>query len=140
VADLVITASQVKLISGVPKRGIAGVAVAAGKSIFVDPADAERIKLADANGTGDSRRCAGVALCDAAAHQPIEYADNGEVQLTTGSAIAAAGTLIVLSGNAGMMAPHGDIVAGWYTNVLGYMSADGKKLKLALLQADVAQA
>jgi hypothetical protein len=136
-ADLVITAAQVKLLNGTPKRGIAGVALAAGQAFYIDTLDGNRFKLADANGFADARVCAGIVLNNAAVDQPVQYADAGQIRLSTGSTVGLAGLMVVLSGNPGQLAPHTDLTTGWQANLIGFLDSTGKILNLALATSGV---
>ena len=117
-ADLVITASQVKAGAGaVEGTGVAGAAITAGQSVYEDQADG-RIKLADSNLSLAAAKAKGVALHGALANQPVRYQKGGKVIVGAGAA-PAKGTIYVVSGTAGGIAPHGDLLSGIYTTILG---------------------
>lgn len=133
-ADLVITASQVKAGAGaVEGTGVAGAAITAGQAVYEDQADG-KIKLADANLSLAAAKSRGVALHGALANQPIRYQKGGKVILGAG-ANPVKGTIYGVSGTAGGIAkladPTGtgpgssDLVSGWHTTILGVGDGDG---------------
>lgn len=138
-ADYVITAAQVTAgVSATTKTGTAGATIAAGEALYEDPADS-KLKLADANGaTADIRKGIGLALHASADGQPLKYATEGELTLSTGAAIGAVGATVILSATPGKLAPVTDNVAGWWVNVLGFLSADGKKITLSIIRSPAA--
>lgn len=116
--DLVVTAAQVKKAEGaLTDRGIAGVTMTAGQSLFRDAADLNRIKLADANTLAEAE-CIGVGLHAALADQPIEFQRGGNLTIGAGAA-PAVGVIYVVSSTAGGIAPAADLGAGEYATVIG---------------------
>ena len=137
-AEFSITASHVTKETGSAKTGTAGDTLTAGMGLYIDTSDSNKLKKCDANGTGDAKTCAGIALHNASSGQPIEYLDNGQVVLTTGSALGVAGLPVIAGATTpGALAPHTDLAAGWIPNVLGFLDTTGKKLKLNITRADV---
>ena len=133
-ADLVITASQVKAGAGaVEGTGVAGETTTAGQSVYEDAADG-KIKLADANLSLAAAKARGIALHGALANQPIRYQKGGKCIVGAGAA-PAKGTIYGVSGTAGGIAKLGDktgtgpgssdLVAGWHTTILGVGDGDG---------------
>ncbi len=117
-ADLAITASQVKAGAGaVEGTGVAGATITAGQSVYEDQADG-KIKLADSNLSLAAAKAKGVALHGALANQPVRYQKGGKV-IVGAAAAPAKGTVYVVSGTAGGIAPHGDLLSGVYTTILG---------------------
>ncbi len=95
-ADLVITASQVKAGAGaVEGTGVAGATVTAGQSVYEDQADG-KIKLADSNLSLAAAKAKGVALHGALQNQPIRYQKGGKV-IVGAAAAPAKGTIYVAS-------------------------------------------
>ena len=141
-ADFTITPAQVTAVGSTVtvKRGTAGVTITAGQTVYLDSADS-LIKLADANGAGDIHICVGIAMNGATANQPINYADSGQLTLTTGAALGAFGEPVVVSATAGGMASHDDLAAGWFSNILGHLDSTGKILIFpsgGIIRSDVA--
>lgn len=115
-ADLTITAANVlKASGGTQVTGIAGEALTAGQSIYVDTADNSKIKLADAD-AATTAVVAGVTLNDAATGQPIEY-------LTVGNynpgATVVLGETYATSITPGGIAPIADILSGDFITIIG---------------------
>ena len=123
-ADLTITASQVKAGAGaVEGTGVAGTAVTAGQPVYEDATDG-RIKLADSNLSLAAAKARGVALHGALANQPIRYQKGGKVIVGAGAA-PAKGTIYVASATAGGIAPAADLASGSYATILGVGDGDG---------------
>ena len=105
---------------GTRNSGIAGEALEAGQFIYLKSdglwykADATTLEKAG-NGSAQNLR---MALADAAANQPIVFAEPGSL-ITVGSVVAK-GIWYVLSATAGKMANHGDLTSGQYSVNLGY--------------------
>ena len=117
-ADLAITASQVKAGAGaVEGTGVAGATITAGQSVYEDQADG-KIKLADSNLSLAAAKAKGIALHGALANQPVRYQKGGKV-IVGAAAAPAKGTVYVVSGTAGGIAPHADLLSGIYTTILG---------------------
>jgi hypothetical protein len=118
VADIVITpANVVPVAGGTLKSGYAGAAVAAGKAVYLDPADG-KVKLAKANVTDTESVVEGVALNGADVGQPVWYIVAGTLNV---GVVLTIGKLYVLSGAAaGGIAPAADLAAGWRTSVIGW--------------------
>ena len=137
-ADFTITAAQVTRTTGATATGTAGATITAGQVLYVDTADANKLKLFDANGSADAQICVGISLHGASSGQPIEYITDGTLILTTGAALSSAGQVVIGSGTTpGAMAPRTDLAVGWRANVLGYLDSTGKILKVNISRADV---
>jgi hypothetical protein len=102
----------------------AGEAIVAGDVVYLETAapNAGKWMLADANVTAKAR-ITGVALAGAAVDQPVVVATTGEIDLGVTLAI---GTIYVLSGNPGKIAPAADGAIGWATCILGVATAANK--------------
>lgn len=73
-AAISITAANVLMsTAGTPNTGIAGVAITAGQAIYIDTANSNLLKLADANGTTPANSFAGIARNNADIGQPVDY-------------------------------------------------------------------
>ena len=105
---------------GTRNSGIAGEALEAGQFIYLKSdglwykADATTLEKAG-NGSAQNLR---MALADAAANQPIVFAEPGSL-ITVGSVVAK-GIWYVLSATAAKMCNHGDLTSGQYSVNLGY--------------------
>lgn len=124
-ADLTITAAQVLPDStGDSYTGTAGGTLTAGQAVYLDDT-VNTVKAADANASAATARAIGIALHAATAGQPIRVQRAGDVTLGTGTA----GTIYVVSANAGGIAPAADLASGHYVTVLG-VGITGSKLRM----------
>lgn len=121
-ADITVTAASVAKGTGATTSdGIAGATITAGQAVYLD-STTNTIKLADANASSAASTAVGIALHGAASGQPIKYQTGG--QITIGATVAV-GTIYVVSGTAGGIAPSTDLASGWYTNILGVATTTG---------------
>lgn len=97
-------------------EGIAGATIIAGQSLYIDTADANKLKLADANAVAPANLLEGVSLHGASAGQPIKYQKSGLIEM---GATLVKGTTYVLSATPGGIAPAADVVTGWTVNHVG---------------------
>lgn len=116
-ADLTITAANVlEGTNGKKGFGVAGVAVTAGQTVYLDPTDG-KYRLADNNSvTAAARAPTGVALNNAAAGQPLCVQTSGPC--TIGAALTA-GVVYYQSGTPGGICPVADLVTGMYPTAIG---------------------
>ena len=117
-ADLSITAANVVKGAGSTTRsGTCGTAaITAGDALYTLSG---ALELAD-TATAVTAACVGIALCDAAAGQPVVYLAAG---LIDPGAIVAIGTYYALSATAGNIAPIADCAAGDFVTGLGFGTA-----------------
>lgn len=116
--DVSITAANVVESTGAQLGyGKAGAAIVAGQALYVDAADSNKLKLADADGASALRTCVGLALNSCASGQRVTYQKGGDI--TLGAATLEAGKVYVLSDTAGGIMPVADLEAGDYVCVLG---------------------
>ncbi|MGE0214003.1 MAG: hypothetical protein AB7S41_20120 [Parvibaculaceae bacterium] len=109
-ADISITAANVKLVSGPSEQLKAGAAVTAGQIAYRDSAT-KTAKLADNDSaTAEVRAVFGMALHAAAVDQPIALAKSGAV--VDLGAVLTAGVDYYLSGTAGAICPRADVTTG----------------------------
>jgi len=113
-ADLSITPSSVATSLGSQVSATAGVAIAAGQTVYLD-STTSTIKLADASALLSSA-VVGVAVNSAAAGQPVTYQPTG---LITIGATVVTGTAYYLSATAGGICLESDLVSGEYVTFLG---------------------
>lgn len=105
--DIVITAANVKLISGHAQPFAAGEAITAGQVAYKDDVT-KKAKLSDNDdATAAVRSALGIALNGAATDQPVSLALNGAV-ISLG-AVLTAGTDYYLSGTPGGICPRADV-------------------------------
>lgn len=114
-ADVAITASNVKFgTDGDIRHGVAGEAVEAGKTIYLDRAD-NKLRLSDNNAVG-KKQVSGIALNTAAIGQPLAYQRSGDLEI---GGVLVAGTTYYLSSTAGGIMPQGDLAVGMDSVVIG---------------------
>lgn len=120
-ADLSITASSVvKGVGATTANGIAGATITAGQPLYIDTANSDVIKLADANSSDLTSTVCGISLHGASTGQPITYITYGPL---TVNAVLTTGAVYVASATAGSIAPTADLTTGWRTSILGYASS-----------------
>lgn len=109
-ADISVTAANVKLISGPTEQMVAGASITAGQVEYKEAATSTA-KLADNDSaTAEVRAVHGVALHAASADQPLVVAKNGAV--VDFGAIFTAGVEYYLSGTPGGICPRADVTTG----------------------------
>jgi hypothetical protein len=110
-ADISITGTAVKLVSGPTEQIIAGAAVAGGQIVYEEAASS-KAKLSDNDSaTAEVRAIKGMALHAAAADQPLKLAKNGAI-VDVGAAVLTAGVDYYVSGTAGAICPRADVTTG----------------------------
>ena len=134
-ADLSITAAQVLPgADAILEHGTAGAAVTPGQPVYKDASD-HKWKLADADSTSAIASARGVAVSQSAADgQSISVQTGGTLTLGAGAG-PAVGTIYVLSGTAGGIAPAADLASGDRTTILGVGGATNT-LKLSVYASD----
>ncbi len=134
-ADLSITAANVVPDDGYNYAdGIAGETLTAGMPVYLKSSDTRYWKSDTNSATAEVRTVAGITLNGASAGQPVRVMSSGTVTI---GATVAVGTIYVLSGTAGAIAPSTDLVSGWYTHILG-IATTAAKIKLNLFTGSVA--
>lgn len=115
-ANLTVTAANVQPTTTTTyKTGIAGAAITAGQSVYLD-ATTGTIKLADADLSVAAAKGVGIAINNAAAGQPVTYAIGGSINM---GATLVKGTTYVVSATAGGVAPQADLSTGATICILG---------------------
>lgn len=116
-ADLTITATSVVAGVGASKKsGVAGVAITAGQTVYLDTTT-NSYKLADNdNATVAARSPAGIALHGAAAGQPLAVHEGGDITI---GATLTPGTVYFLSANGGGICPVADLGTGKTVTIVG---------------------
>jgi hypothetical protein len=116
-ADLTQTAANVVQGSTARiRKGTAGAVITAGMPLYMDAADGNKLKPADADASALTAAVVGIALTGGAANQPIAYVEAGLVNL---GATLTVGAIYVLSGTAGGICPEADLATGDWVTVLG---------------------
>lgn len=109
-ADLTITAANVKLVSGPTEQLVAGAALTAGQVAYKEAATS-KAKLSDNDSaTAEVRAFHGLTLHAASTDQPILLAKNGAI--VDLGAILTAGVDYYLSGTPGGICPRADVTTG----------------------------
>jgi hypothetical protein len=115
-ADLSITATAVVPSDSATKRtGKAGAAITAGQPLYKD-STTKTMFPADAN-VSTKVEVAGIAAHAASTGQPITYVEADDA-LVIGATVAI-GDVLILSANAGGIAPVADLVTGWFCVIIG---------------------
>lgn len=123
-ADLTITAGNVLAGTGATKATYtAGASITAGKAVYKDGSDNNKIKLADANGSAAVAAVFGIALNGASAGQPVEVLTAGDID--PGGTVTV-GKPYVLSETAGGICPHADLTSTATVSFIGWGMASNK--------------
>lgn len=135
-ADVSITANNVAPGTGaLTEQMVAGATITAGQVVYKDTSDSDKAKLADSNSaTALARSPYGIALNGAASGQPVVVLKAGLI--TIGGTVAV-GTIYVLSGTAGGIAPSTDLASGMYTSIIG-IATTAAILSVAIREGGVA--
>lgn len=134
-ADVTVTATSVVPDSGTQTLdAILGAAVTAGQTLYLDAADGNKAKLADANASAATAATKGIALNGGAIGQPVKLAIGGT--LNPGFTVGV-GAVYVQSATPGGIAPVADLAAGHFPVVLG-IGVTASQLKLVMQAGGVA--
>lgn len=117
-------------------QGTAGASITAGQPLYIDTANGNVLKVADADASDLASTVAGIALHAAASGQPIVYAKGGYV---TFNAVLVAGKAYVLGATAGDICPIADLTTSWRTSLLG-IAYSTTSLRLLLVNTLVSNA
>ena len=132
-ADISVTAASVAPGANCQTAsGTAGATITAGQVLYVDTADSNKLKLADADLSSLGATIAGISLHGASSGQPITYATAGAV---TFNAVLTASKAYILSATAGGIAPIADHTTGWRMSVLG-VALTTTSLRLLIYNSD----
>jgi hypothetical protein len=120
-SDISVTASSVIKGTGATlQTGVAGEAITAGQTLYIDTANGNVLKLCDVDLSALASTCAGIALHAAATGQPITYQNGGNI---TFNAVLVAGKVYVATATAGGIALVADLTTNWRTSILGYATS-----------------
>ena len=116
-ADLTVTAASVLASAAATnvRNGIAGETLTAGMPVYIDTADGNSLKKAQA--TSAKHACVGITTSAAADGQPIAYTAS-DTSFAIGSTVVV-GTVYCVSATAGGICPLVDLVSPDYVTVLG---------------------
>lgn len=132
-ADYSITPGLVKPSSKADiKRAVGGATLTAGTPIYLD--ENRRMQPSDANGSVAARAVDGIALTGTSEGQPGLYAAT-DPEFDLGVTVAN-GETVILSANAGKLAPNGDAASGWRKVVVG-VGIGGTKINLSPIAGGV---
>ena len=129
-ADLAPTAADVVAEDGAVSKGehVAGAAIAAGDWLYMDTANDNVMKLAQADGTALEATVYGVALNSAAVGQPVLVARSGALDY---GCVLTVGVIYILSATAGKICPSADLASSSYCSIVGVGTvADNLKLNI----------
>lgn len=136
-ADLSITAASVLASATALKAsGTAGATITAGQPVYIDTADSNKIKVADANASAATAAVAGISLHGASSGQPITYAFDDSA-FTPGATLAT-GNVYVAAANVGAICPVADLVSGDFPAVL-FVAKSTTQAVLKIVRGGVAR-
>ena len=133
-ADISVTAANVKTVAGSPTRTMtAGATITAGTSLYDDGANGAKLALATAVATG---KLVGVALNGGGSGQPISVQTGGNYN--PGVAVVAGTTYVVSANAAGCIAPIADLASTNVSAILGTATSTSN-IKIGILNSEVAK-
>lgn len=137
-ADLSITAASVVAADGAVsmQEYTAGATITAGCLVYVDTANSNILKLAQADGTLLEATLKGIALNGASTGQQCIVAVAGD--LNPGATVAVGETYVV-SATAGKICPIGDLTTSDYVSILG-VATTASNLKINIFNSGVEKA
>lgn len=115
-ADLAITAANVKNVDADLHTGTAGETIIAGQGVYKKSADSKLYK-AQCDGTAEEADAVGIAMHGSLADQPLTYAKGGTINI---GATTAKGSVYAVSAAAGGVAPTADLASGNRVTHLGF--------------------
>jgi hypothetical protein len=121
-ADLSITAADVVAADGAvsSREYIAGATIAAGDLVYIDTANDNVLKLAQADGTALEATVLGIAMCGASTGQPCIVAVSGNLDI---GASLTVGQVYILSTAAGKICPVSDLASSSFCSIIGVGTA-----------------
>lgn len=136
-ADLVITAASVALVSGGVFDGTAGATITAGQVVYQDATDANKLKLAQADGAAAAEaEVRGIALHASLNGQPLRIQTGGVINL---GATLVVGETYMLGDTAGAIRPVADVGASDYVSMIG-IALTAANLQLNILNSGIEHA
>ena len=135
-ADLVIVEASIAAAADATIiQGTSGATVLQGQPVYLDSSN--QYVLADTDLSAAAAVVAGISLNSTTSGQPIDLIAGGT--LTVGGSGVAVGTVYVLSGAAGKIAPAVDLANGDFTTVLG-IGLTSSTVKIGIIVGGVAKA
>ena len=116
-------------------QGTSGATILQGLAVYLGSAG--KYLLADTDVSSTTAAVAGISLNSTTDGQPIDIITSGT--LTIGGSGAGIGTVYVLSGTAGKLAPAADLANGDFTTVLG-IGLTTATVKIGIIVGGVAKA
>ena len=115
--DIVVTAANVKQVSGTPQVYTAGGTITAGQSLYLNSSNQAVTAKAD---TSADAACIGISLNGASTGQPVSVLTSGVINI--GGTVVVGTPYVVSNANAGGIAPWSDLTTGAYVTFIGYGS------------------
>ena len=135
-ADLVIVEASIAAAADATIiQGTSGATVLQGQPVYLNSSN--QYVLADTDLSAAAAVVAGISLNSTTSGQPIDLIAGGT--LTVGGSGVAVGTVYVLSGAAGKIAPAVDLANGDFTTVLG-IGLTSSTVKIGIIVGGVAKA
>ena len=135
-ADLVIVEASIAAAADATIiQGTSGATVLQGQPVYLNSSN--QYVLADTDLSAAAAVVAGISLNSTTSGQPIDLIAGGT--LTVGGSGVAVGTVYVLSGAAGKIAPAVDLANGDFTTVLG-IGLTSSTIKVGIIVGGVAKA
>jgi hypothetical protein len=119
--DVTVTAAEVLPGTAQELEGTSGATITAGQVVYLD-STSSTYKLADADDTAATATVKGIALNDASTGQRLKLATGKSGTIDPGFTVTV-GSLYVLSGTPGGIAPCADLATGDYVSLIGYGTA-----------------
>jgi len=135
-ADLSITAANVVADSVSKQEYTAGATITAGQALYIDTANNNVAKLAQADGTALEATVKGIALNGASSGQPVLVAVSGTLDLGATLTVAA---VYIVSATAGGICPVDDLASSSYLSIIGVGTA-ADQITLGILNSGVEKA
>lgn len=130
-SDISITAANVVPVAGYQFVDlVAGATITAGQVVYQDASDL-KAKLADCDGAAALGVVKGIALNNASANQPVRVQTAGDLNI---GATLTVGEIYVLSGDAGGVAPEGDLANPDKVSLIG-VATTASNLKLNIFNS-----
>lgn len=122
-ADYTITAASVSQgANAVLEDYIAGEDLTANQPVYIDSADNNEAKRADANDTAAKAVVRGLTLHGALSGQPVRIQRGGKINFGNNGTV---GDIVILSDAVGLMCPSADLASGHYLSIIGAFVATG---------------
>lgn len=134
--DISVTAANVSAgaDANIERNYLFGATITAGQAVYLDESQSPaRWELADTDSTATTAAASGIALNGGADGQPAAVQKGGVINI---GGTVAVGTVYVLSGTAGGIAPVSDLASGDWTTIIG-VGLTTSTIRLAFLASGV---